>query len=419
MCGARMRSERRSRRVYLQRLPIASGHRVMIRDPMPRRGRRRPEVGQRISAAKKGKPLVARGPDEATVQQSVSETRLSAKVLREGAHRQLRFERGEDNRPGLRHRRLPHANGGIVIVFHRAERDEDLARLPCEWCDAPAPGDSGRCRRHQAKKYATVERVCDWERCPRKGEPLMRYGSKLHEHSFCSDECQFAWQRATDSRFGSTHAPFDADSARERYQRLEPRFDEAKAELGLPLDVHQVAAATHTSTAVIRAHAPELGGKVILIDGAEQLALPADAPERYARAWAGRAHVSDEHWTGRRERFLDADFMELQQRALGRVLTVEQRDQLRNRIAARRKLLTRRRAGAPRKAELYKLWRSMFYELRPQLAGWSDFQVCVSVADRDLRENPEEWRRYTPADDGGLRAEDERKAAQRVWAAIS
>jgi hypothetical protein len=371
--------------------------------------------GQRISAAKKGKPLVARGPNEITRQEAVRETGLSAKVLLEGADRQVRHERGLTARRGLRHRRLPHANGGEVILYDRDELAEDLARLPCQWCDQPAPGDSGRCRRHQAKKYATVDLTCF--QC---GEPFTRHGSWLRERDgrgrFCSDECQFAWQRENDPRFGSQHALFDADSARERYERLAPQFDEARAQLALPLTVHQVAAATYTSIPVIRTHAADLGGKVIEIDGKQELGFPADAPDRYPRIWAGRAHVSDEHWSRHRKPYLDPDFMERQQRH--RVLSLEQRKELRQRVAARAKLLTPKRAGAGRKDTLHEEWRRLFYALRRQLVGWSDLQVCASVAELDFRSHPEAWPKYAAADDGGLRPEDEGKAARRVWMAI-
>jgi hypothetical protein len=256
--------------------------------------------GEKISAAKKGRPLIARGPTEITRQEAVRESGLSAKVLLEGADRQLRLERGEKVRAGLRHRRVPHANGGAVILFDRTELAEDLARLTCLWCDQPAPGDSGRCRRHQAKKYATAELICF--QC---GEPFTRPGSWIRGREgrgrFCSNECQFAWQRENDPRFASPHALFDADSARERYKGLAPLFDEEKADLALPLNIHQAAAATHTSIAVMRAHVPDLGGQVLEHDGKLEIALPEDAPDRYLRAWAGRAHVSDEHWARHRE----------------------------------------------------------------------------------------------------------------------
>lgn len=276
--------------------------------------------GEKISAAKRGKPLVARSANEITVQQAVRETGRSAKVLREGAARQLRYERGENERPGLRHRRLPHANGGEVILFDRAELVEDLARLSCQWCDQPAPGDSGRCRRHQAKKYATVKLVCDWGACPRGGEPFTRYGSvnrsradRGDTHTFCSDRCEMLWLKGNDPRFGAPHAPFTADSASARYARLAPQFEETKLELGLPLDVSQVAAATYTSPAVIRAHTPELGGQVLVIEGAQRLAFPADAPNRYPELCASKANVSPEQWETHRARYFDPDWMVLQQ----------------------------------------------------------------------------------------------------------
>lgn len=246
--------------------------------------------GEKISAAKKGKPLVARGPNEITRQEAVRETGLSAKVLLEGADRHLRLERREDDRPGLRHRRLPHANGGEVILFDRDELAKDLARLRCAYpgCSNHAPGASGRCGKHAARvKYPTVELVCAYELCPREGKPFTRAGSvhlghaeRGDEHTFCSVDCRFACNGLP----ASAHAPFTADSANGRYTILGPLFDEERAELGLALTVHQVAAATHTPTATIRTHAPELGGQVVEIDGAQQLAFPADAPE----CWAGR-----------------------------------------------------------------------------------------------------------------------------------
>jgi hypothetical protein len=101
--------------------------------------------------------------------------------------------------------------------------------------------------------------------------------------------------------------------------------------------------------------------------------------------------------------------------------TLERMARVQARAADRVSKLKRRRpnAGAPRKDALKAEWRRMFYELRQQLEGWSDFQVCMSVADAHFRAHPDVWKRYTATADGGLRPEDERKAAQRIWAAIS
>jgi hypothetical protein len=90
-------------------------------------------------------------------------------------------------------------------------------------------------------------------------------------------------------------------------------------------------------------------------------------------------------------------------------------------VLLRRQLILPHRAGAPRKDELRAEWRRLFYEVRSSLDGWSDFQICVSVAERHLRTcaDPAVWAKYPRTADGGLRPEDERKAGQRVWAAIS
>jgi hypothetical protein len=206
---------------------------------------------------------------------------------------------------------MPHLNGGVVIVFDRDERDEDLARLSCKWCDQPAPGDSGRCKRHQAKKYATVELACEWEECPREGEPFTRHGSvrraradRGDEHAFCSDRCEMLYLKRHHPGFSSP-PPFDADFVRERSEDLGPQFEELKAELRLPLGVDEVAVATATSPSVIRSHAHELGGQVLLVDGAEMLAFPPDAAARNKRQVLANDH---------RARYLDPKFMAKQQR---------------------------------------------------------------------------------------------------------
>jgi len=91
---------------------------------------------------------------------------------------------------------------------------------------------------------------------------------------------------------------------------------------------------------------------------------------------------------------------------------------VRRRARGLRRLLL---GGAPRKSELKAEWSRLFYELRSTLTGWSDFEVCKSVADAHLRTctDPKVWAKYPCTPDGGLRPEDERKAAQRIWAAIS
>src|SRR3989442_4154663 len=80
------------------------------------------EETRKISAAKKGKPAIARGPNEATLQESVRETGFSAKVFRDGVKRQEQFERGESARRGLRHRRVLMPNGRPCTLFDRDER---------------------------------------------------------------------------------------------------------------------------------------------------------------------------------------------------------------------------------------------------------------------------------------------------------
>lgn len=403
----------------MQCLPIASGHGLMIRDPMPRPGRRRrPEVGQRISAAKKGKPLVARGQNEITRQEAVRETGLSAKVLLEGADRQLRFERGEHVRPGLRHRRLRHANGGDVILFDRRELAEDLAhpdnRCVYPGCDQPAPGTSQRCGKHKAKGEAPVSLVCEYDECPREGKPFLRHASthrarveRGDKHTFCGETCQMLWQRENDA-IGSPHAPFTADSARERYEGLAPAFDEARTELALPLTVHQLAEVTHTSPAVIRIHAPELCGQKIEINGKQELAFPADAEERYPRLWASKANVSDEQWKADRARYFDPDWMVRQQaRTIAllcdRGLTRAQAEAAVHANAAeRRTKFIRRRTGRPARGAVpahHTRWLERFLEMheyyeRRACAGeempslWS---LHLIVAREDFADHPEDW----------------------------
>lgn len=355
------------------------------------------------------------------MQGAARKTGLSAKVLREGTDRQSRYEAGESDRPGLRHRRLPHLNGGEVILFDCDELAEDLARLPCEWCEEPAPGDSGRCKRHQAKKYPTVELVCDWEDCPRGGEPFTRYGSVHHarkqrgdEHTFCGDRCEMLYLKAHHPQFASPHPPFDAETARERYERLESHFAEAKAELDLPLEVHQVAAATYTSPAVIRTHSSELGGQVVVIEGAQRLLLPADAPERYRAVWAGRPQVDDEHWTAHRERYLDPDWMVKREEALGRLERREDERELRERVAARRKVFTPKRKGRrPRGSPAAKhfQWERRFSEIESDAVA----RYEVYHVDGDAPPSHREIARQL-ANEYGVTADAVRKAVERVRA---
>ena len=78
--------------------------------------------------------------------------------------------------------------------------------------------------------------------------------------------------------------------------------------------------------------------------------------------------------------------------------------------------------GRRRKEAERKELRHIFYELRPKMTDRSDFDVCVSVADRYARthppDGPDGWPEYTRAEDGGLRGEDARNAARRVWKMI-
>jgi hypothetical protein len=369
---------------------------------MPGTRGQRSEVGQRISAAKKGKPLVARGPNEITRQEAVREFGLSAKVLLEGADRQLRFERGESSRPGLRHRRLPHANGGEVILFDRTELAEDLARLPCQWCDQPAPGNSRRCRRHQAKKYGTVELVCDWEECPRGGEPFMRYGSvhrfraaRGDKHGFCSDRCELLWLKANHERFASPHAQFDADYADKRYKRLEPQFKEMRVELGLPLRLQGVAEETRTSPSVIRMHAPELGGKVIELEGASQWAFPSDAPGTYLH---NRALQEREQKQSPGPDYLHPDHAAKQQQRTRRLLlnkglSKQDVDTIIRRRAEARRSLIRRHAGRPKRLDLSERLLTFAEEVVEECPDLGLNDVLATAGLRSWQENPVDWPR--------------------------
>jgi hypothetical protein len=387
--------------------PSALGAR--LRDQMPGTHSERSGVGQRISAAKKGKPAVTRDPDVATLQQSVAETRLSRKVLLEAMERQTRFERGEASRRGVRHWRVL-ANHGVARLCSREERDEDLVHPDnrCQFCDAPGPGNSQLCRRHQAKKYPTVELVCDWEECPRGGEPFMRYGSVHHyrsergdEHSFCSYSCRFAWQLAND--LVSSHAPFDADSARQYHEVLKPQFDEARAELGLPLDVLHIAEATHTSPAVIRAHAPELGGKVIVIGprareagvGAEQLAFPENAPRNYLHH---RALQEREANKSRGPDYLDPGHSVKQQQRtrrslLNKGLSEHDTDTIIKQRAEARRSLIRRHTGRPKRIDLSEQLLTFAEEALEECPDLSLNEVLAAAGLRSWQENAADWPR--------------------------
>jgi hypothetical protein len=134
----------------------------------------------------------------------------------------------------------------------------------------------------------------------------------------------------------------------------------------------------------------------------------------YPRAW-----VRSDTYERDRKRYVDPEVMVRQQDGLGRLDRRGDEQALRQRMEARRRLFVPKRAGAPRKDALKAEWRRLFYELRRTLAGWSDFAVWVSVADAHFRADPEAWPKYAPDEDGGLQAEDERKAAQGVWAAIA
>jgi hypothetical protein len=80
--------------------------------------------------------------------------------------------------------------------------------------------------------------------------------------------------------------------------------------------------------------------------------------------------------------------------------------------------LAPRRRGAPKKDAQRAELRRLFYKLRREFTGRSDWDVCTSVADRYVRAHPEGWPRYKRAEDGGLRPEDEVKATHRVWKAV-
>lgn len=125
---------------------------------------RSPEVGKRISRAKKGRALVARHPSEITLKQAIAETGFSRKVLYEGAI---------DGR--LRHRRVPRAGSQPdAFLFDRDELLEDLARRRCAYpgCEKLAPGRSGRCANHgPGAKSDTLELVCQYSQCPRGANP--------------------------------------------------------------------------------------------------------------------------------------------------------------------------------------------------------------------------------------------------------
>ena len=92
----------------------------------------------------------------------------------------------------------------------------------------------------------------------------------------------------------------------------------------------------------------------------------------------------------------------------------------RERVRKRRKAFASRRStGASRKTELHAEWQAMFAEWRSRLApGWSDWEVCKSVADEHFRMRRGAWRKYEPGVDGGLRPEDESRATLRVYQAI-
>lgn len=133
------------------------------------------------------------------------------------------------------------------------------------------------------------------------------------------------------------------------------------------------------------------------------------------RARLGRSHLDDLQAA---ERYYERRWLPnlMETRSASAALCA--RDEARDRTDRRRQQRARRRAGAKPKTELKAEWRRRFHELRAKLVGWSDFQVCVSVADAHFRDHPEEWPKYVAAASGGLRPDDERKAAQRVWAAI-
>jgi hypothetical protein len=193
--------------------------------------------------------------------------------------------------------------------------------------------------------------VCKNPDCPRNGEPFTRPASWLAGRegrgNYCSNRC-----KGLATKHAQLREPFDADFARERFRRLEPEFEQTRAELGLPLSVCQLSEQTHTSASVIRTHAHEFGGTVIMIDGHRQLAFPPDAPERYLRLWAGKGSVSEEQWERHRARYLDPDFAERQQARTIRLL-VEKRGLtlaqakavVRASAADRRRKFIRRRAG--------------------------------------------------------------------------
>ena len=202
------------------------------------RPKRPPEVGAKVSAAKKGVRQLDLAPGELTLTEAWREFRVGRAVLSHGAeNRKLRHRRVE--RPGRQ---------SDAIVFYREQLREDLARWPCSYpgCEAPAPGRSGRCGDHAARGEPAVELWCQFcgARFTRPVSWLAELEGRGH---YCSNECK--GKAFSESRPGYL-AELNRDGAHDHHSDVA----EAVAAAGR-LTTAKFAGKLATSASVIRADA--------------------------------------------------------------------------------------------------------------------------------------------------------------------
>ncbi len=235
--------------------------------------KRPPEVGAKISAAKKGVRQIKLAPGELTLTEAGRVVGIDRRTLHDG------FESGK-----LRGRPVERpGNQRDVIVVDLEQLREDLARCPCSYpgCDAPAPGRSGRCGDHAARGEPAVELTCD--RCGRRfTRPVSWLAEREGRGRYCSNRCK--GEAFHESRPGYLSQLNRAGAHDHQVQVAET----IKAE-GL-LDTKAVATAKRYSVATViaaaRADPPCLPSELRVIDGSlRRVYHPADA-EGWDPAWS-------------------------------------------------------------------------------------------------------------------------------------
>jgi hypothetical protein len=210
------------------------------------------------------------------------------------------------------------------------------------------------------------------------------------------------------------------------------RIDGAKDEAGeVVFDVGELGARVGRSATTVTEHIRQGLAQPDVprpkVSGRHPYLLSGDAAEAYERQLANHEDGRMQRFAGRSDdrrgqRIAEEFYARWCQESgrLGSDLPLEAAMAIVRPFIRARRSVYRFKAGArsANKEELHAGWRRRFYKKRRELTGWSDFQVCVSVADDHIRESPTDWPKYEQHPGGGLRPEDERRAAQRVWYAI-